>query len=213
MVRKLMISEYDVNLPPEFVTYYYTQTLDHFNYKPESYNTFQQRYIVNSKYWGGANTSSPIFVITGHETDITVVYLFLDSLLNLLPISKHRYYGDSMPFGSEYEAFQNASTLGFFSSTQALADYAQLITDLKRNLSAENYPIIATGRSYGGSKSNLEVLYWVSAQYDNPPDNSVESLCNAIDGAVERTNILGKIAAGLYWHNPVPQRELWDSKE
>ena len=51
----------------DFVTYYYTQTLDHFSYRPESYTTFQQRYVVNSRYWGGANTSSPIFVYTGDE--------------------------------------------------------------------------------------------------------------------------------------------------
>lgn len=67
---------------------------------------------------------------------------------------QHRYYGDSMPFG--IETFNNASTLGFFSSTQALADYAQLITDLKRNLSAENCPVIAVGGSYGGSKLNFK---------------------------------------------------------
>lgn len=58
-----------------------------------------------------------------------------------------------MPFGSEDEAFRNSSTLGFFSSTQALADYAQVIIDVKRNLSAENCPVIALGGSYGGSKS------------------------------------------------------------
>ncbi|KAA8550274.1 hypothetical protein F0562_001958 [Nyssa sinensis] len=173
---------------------------------------------------------------------------------------RHRYYGDSMPFGSEYEAFQNASTLGFFSSTQALADYAQLITDLKRNLSAENCPTIAVGGSYGGMlaswfrlkyphiscgalassapilyfdditpqngypvvvtkdfrdtklKSNLEVLYWVSAQYDNPPDNPVENLCNAINGAAEGTDILGKVAAGLNGSIGPPCHHMFDLK-
>lgn len=65
---------------------------------------------------------------------------------------QHRYYGDSMPFGSADEAYRNSSTLGFFSSTQALADYAQLITDVKKNLSAENCPVVAVGGSYGGSK-------------------------------------------------------------
>ncbi|KAA8550277.1 hypothetical protein F0562_001961 [Nyssa sinensis] len=209
---------------------------------------------------------------------------------------------DSMPFGSEYEAFQNASTLGFFSSTQALADYAQLITDLKRNLSAENCPTIAVGGSYGGMlaswfrlkyphiscgalassapilyfdditpqngypvvvtkdfrdtsescyntirqswseidrvaaepnglsklsqifatclplnsseelKSTLEVLFWVSAQYDNPPDNPVENLCNAIDRAAEGTDILGKIAAGLNASIGPPCHDMFDLK-
>ncbi|KAA8544159.1 hypothetical protein F0562_022205 [Nyssa sinensis] len=157
MVRRLVTSENEAVLPAEFVTYYYTQPLDHFNYKPESYSTFQQRYIMNTKFWGGANTSSPIFVYTGDESNLIPLIRFAGFIVDLatrfnglLLYIEHRYYGDSMPFGSEAEAFRNSSTLGFFSSTQALADYAQLITDLKRNLSAENCPVIAIGGSYGG---------------------------------------------------------------
>ena len=51
-------------------TSYYHQTLDHFNYRPESYTTFQQRYVMNFKYWGGANASAPIFVYLGAEDDL-----------------------------------------------------------------------------------------------------------------------------------------------
>jgi lysosomal Pro-X carboxypeptidase len=58
-------------ISPEFEVHNYTQSLDHFNFKPESYATFQQRYILNYKYWGGANTSSPIFVYLGAEIDVT----------------------------------------------------------------------------------------------------------------------------------------------
>lgn len=54
----------------DFVTFYYSQTLDHFNYKPESYTTFKQRYVMNFKYWGGPNTSVPIFVFFGAEENI-----------------------------------------------------------------------------------------------------------------------------------------------
>uniref|UniRef100_A0A6N2MQ38 Uncharacterized protein n=1 Tax=Salix viminalis TaxID=40686 RepID=A0A6N2MQ38_SALVM len=40
-----------------------------------------------------------------------------------------------MPFGGNKEvAYSNSSTLGYLTSTQALADYATLITDLKKNL-------------------------------------------------------------------------------
>lgn len=49
---------------------YFTQTLDHFNYQPQSYQTFQQRYLINYKYWGGADKLAPIFVYTGNEGDI-----------------------------------------------------------------------------------------------------------------------------------------------
>ena len=65
---------------------------------------------------------------------------------------QHRYYGESNPFGSKRQAYQNPDTLGYFNSMQALADYAQLILDLKKNLSAENSPVIAMGGSYGGSR-------------------------------------------------------------
>lgn len=58
-----------------------------------------------------------------------------------------------MPFGSQEAAYQNPSTLGYLSSEQALADYATLIVDLKRNLTAEESSVIVFGGSYGGSKS------------------------------------------------------------
>jgi hypothetical protein len=51
----------------DFETFYYKQVLDHFNYRPESYNTFNQRYFMNFKYWGGANSSAPILVYLGPE--------------------------------------------------------------------------------------------------------------------------------------------------
>ncbi|KAJ9178022.1 hypothetical protein P3X46_009942 [Hevea brasiliensis] len=157
-LKRLAASESSSDLPPEYEIHYYGQALDHFNYKPESYATFQQRYILNYKYWGGANASSPIFVYTGEEKDVTydVEGFILDlaaRFKGLLVYIEHRYYGESMPFGSENLAFQNSSTLGYLSSEQALADYAQVIVDVEKNLSAENCPAIAVGASYGGSKS------------------------------------------------------------
>ena len=58
-----------------------------------------------------------------------------------------------MPFGGKKEvAYDNSSTIGYLSSTQALADYATLITDLKKNLSAVDSPVVVFGGSYGGSE-------------------------------------------------------------
>ena len=51
-------------------TFYYKQVLDHFNYRPQSYKTFHQRYLINFKYWGGANSSAPIFAYLGAEQSI-----------------------------------------------------------------------------------------------------------------------------------------------
>ncbi|KAJ1388978.1 Peptidase S28 [Sesbania bispinosa] len=138
-------------------TFYYEQVLDHFNYKPESYNTFQQRYMINFKYWGGANCSAPILVYLGAEEGIdeypNIVGFLPDNAATfnaLLVYIEHRYYGKSIPFGSLEEAFKNASTLGYFNSAQALADYAEVIIDIKRTLNAQNSPVIVVGGSYGG---------------------------------------------------------------
>lgn len=68
--KPVSYTKYDDPLTPDFDVHNYTQTLDHFNFKPESGMTFQQRYIVNSKYWAGCNTSSPIFVYMGDEIDV-----------------------------------------------------------------------------------------------------------------------------------------------
>lgn len=51
----------------DFQTYFYEQTLDHFNYGSESYLTFEQKYMINTKYW---NVGRPIFVHLGAEAPL-----------------------------------------------------------------------------------------------------------------------------------------------
>lgn len=66
---------------------------------------------------------------------------------------QHRFYGESIPFGlSLEEALKDPETRGYFSSAQALADYAEILIHLKQKLHARNSPIIVMGGSYGGSK-------------------------------------------------------------
>ncbi len=65
----------------------------------------------------------------------------------LIVFVDHRYYGESMPFGKRSFERQH---VGYLTSQQALADYAQFITELKQNLGHENMPVIAFGGSYGG---------------------------------------------------------------
>ncbi|KAK4396561.1 Lysosomal Pro-X carboxypeptidase [Sesamum angolense] len=138
---------------------FFTQILDHFNYNPQSYETFQQRYLINDTYWGGgADKNAPIFVYTGNEGDIEwfaqntgFMFEIAPHFKALLLFIEHRYYGKSMPFGGSKErAYANSSTLGYLSATQALADYATLILDLKKNLSAIDSPVVVFGGSYGG---------------------------------------------------------------
>lgn len=77
---------------------------------------------------------------------------------------QHRFYGNSIPFGGNKDvAYNNSSTLGYLSSTQALADYASLILDLKHNLSAIDSPVVVFGGSYGGSiYANYHTMFFFS---------------------------------------------------
>ncbi|KAI3414317.1 DUF4033 domain-containing protein, partial [Psidium guajava] len=141
-----------------FETFFFNQTLDHFNYRPESYTTFNQRYLINSNYWGGANSSAPIFVYLGAEAPIDEDLFEIGFLTDnpaqfkaLLVYIEHRYYGESIPLGMSFEeALEDADVRGYFSSAQALADYAAIILHVKQNLKATDSPVIVVGASYGG---------------------------------------------------------------
>jgi lysosomal Pro-X carboxypeptidase len=65
--RKILV---ETNTNDHVKTFYYQQTLDHFNFFPQSYKTFPQRYFINFKYWGGANSTAPIFVTFGGEEEL-----------------------------------------------------------------------------------------------------------------------------------------------
>ncbi|KAB5552969.1 hypothetical protein DKX38_010280 [Salix brachista] len=137
---------------------FFTQVLDHYTFRPQSYKTFQQRYLISEKYWGGAEKKAPIFLYTGNEGDIDWFAQNTGFIVDIAPHFKallvfieHRFYGKSMPFGGNKDvAYSNSSTLGYLTSTQALADYATLIIDLKKNLSAADSPVVVFGGSYGG---------------------------------------------------------------
>lgn len=79
---------------------------------------------------------------------------------------QHRFYGKSIPYGGDKEvAYKNASTQGYLSSTQALADYATLILDLKNNLTASESPVVVLGGSYGGSMVILSLFVLFHYEY------------------------------------------------
>ncbi|KAL9405383.1 hypothetical protein Peur_002355 [Populus x canadensis] len=202
---KTTSGEFDVE---DFETFFYNQTLDHFNYRPESYDAFPQRYLTNSKYWGGANAS--ILVYLGAEVSIdedSAAFGFLvDNAVqfkSLLVVIEHRYYGQSIPPGSR-------GKLGYFNSAQALADYAAIIIHIKENRSAQYSPVIVIGGSYGGSrnltyastlKDYLRILYAYAAQYNRPPTNRVNEVCKGIDDDASGDDILSRIFRGVVAYN------------
>ncbi|XLR17928.1 hypothetical protein S83_045840 [Arachis hypogaea] len=139
------------------MSYYFTQKLDHFNYNPESYITFKQRYVIDFKNWGGSKSGALIFVWFNAESSledgIVAAGFLKDNALRfgaLLVYIEHRYYGKSFPFGSYKEALRNASTMGYLNSAQALADYAAILLHVKKVFNAHDCPIIVYGGSYGG---------------------------------------------------------------
>ncbi|EEF29462.1 catalytic, putative [Ricinus communis] len=124
---------------------------------PQSYATFQQKYVISFKHWTGAQASAPIFAYLGEESplnaDIHGIGFLFDNAAKfgaLTVFIEHRFYGDSIPFVSRQEALANATLRGYFNSAQALADYAEILLNIKLILSAETSPIIVIGGSYGG---------------------------------------------------------------
>ncbi|KAL5663272.1 hypothetical protein ACJX0J_023380, partial [Zea mays] len=112
---------------------------------------FQQRYLVGRDS-GWAGPGGPIFFYCGNEGDIAWFAANSGLIWDAAPrfaargnrssaASLHRYYRESMPFGSKAKAYSDSKFPTYLTAEQALADFVVLLTDLKRNLSAEGSPV------------------------------------------------------------------------
>nr|AIA26578.1 serine protease [Cicer arietinum] len=106
----------------------------------------------------------------------------------MIVFPEHRYYGESVPYGSKDEAYKNATTLSFLTAEQALADFSVLLTDLKRNYSAIDCPVVLFGGSYGGM-----LAAWMRLKY---PHIAVGALASS--------------APILQFENIVPPKTFYD---
>ncbi|CAL5039641.1 unnamed protein product [Urochloa decumbens] len=160
-----------------FTAHYFPQELDHFTFTPNASMVFSQKYLVNDTFWrrptGGA--AGPLFVYTGNEGDIEWFATNTGFMFDIAPkfgallvFIEHRFYGESKPFGND--SYKSAETLGYLTSTQALADFAILIRSLKQNLSAEAAPVIVFGGSYGGMLAS-----WFRLKYPHVAIGAVAS--------------------------------------
>ncbi|XP_020373927.2 lysosomal Pro-X carboxypeptidase isoform X2 [Rhincodon typus] len=148
----------------DYETRYYRQKIDHFGFAEDA--TFNQRYLIADKHWN--HNGGPILFYTGNEGDITwfcnntgFMWEISKELEAMLVFAEHRYYGESLPFGSK--SFSNLKNLNYFTSEQALADFAVLIRNLKQTIpGARTSPVIAVGGSYGGM-----LAAWFRMKYPN----------------------------------------------
>jgi lysosomal Pro-X carboxypeptidase len=102
--------------------------LDHFTFTDNA--TFPLRYLINDSFV--RDHKSPILFYTGNEGDIELfadntgfVWRVADELSAMVVFAEHRFYGKTMPFGNE--SYKDAQHLGYLTSEQALADFAELL--------------------------------------------------------------------------------------
>ncbi|GMH37770.1 hypothetical protein BSKO_05643 [Bryopsis sp. KO-2023] len=134
---------------------YRNTTLDHFSWDEQGGTmTYRQRYFFCDKFWKTEDDGSrgPIFLYTGNEADVEL-YLNATGLMwesapefgALLLFIEHRYYGKSLPFGDDFEQHRN-----YLTAEQAIADYVEVVTELKKEYNAEDSAVIGFGGSLGG---------------------------------------------------------------
>ncbi|KAA6423864.1 MAG: lysosomal Pro-X, partial [Trebouxia sp. A1-2] len=137
--------------------------------------TYKQRFYVCDKYWHKSAVSDtdkgPIFFYVGNEADVTL-YLNNTGLMwesaaefhALLVFAEHRYYGESKP----YSGSKLRNNMQYLTAEQAMADYAELIAELKSDVQAEQSPVIGFGGSYGGMLAS-----WMRMKYPHVLDGAI----------------------------------------
>lgn len=118
--------------------------LDHFTFTDNA--TFPIRYLFNDSYV--QDHKSPILFYTGNEGDIELfaentgfVWRAAQELSGMVVFAEHRYYGKSMPFGNQ--SYNGPAHLGYLTSQQALADFADLLEFLNPDRAR---PVICFGK-------------------------------------------------------------------
>ncbi|KAI6185127.1 hypothetical protein M3Y99_01957500 [Aphelenchoides fujianensis] len=150
-----------------YVTRYADVLIDHFDYSSNA--TFPLKYLVNETFF---EQGGPLLFYTGNEGTIegfaanTAVLFDVAPLVGgLIVFAEHRYYGDgsSLPFGDH--SFDNAAAAKYLTVEQALADYAELIDQLKSQYAFDK--VVAFGGSYGGM-----LAAWLRQKYPNVVDGA-----------------------------------------
>ncbi|KAA6398939.1 MAG: putative Thymus-specific serine protease [Streblomastix strix] len=147
----------------------FQQNLDHF--ESNTKQLFNQRYIINSKYYNGSHNMlfvlggkggiAPDLVDKGHVVELA------QKIGAVIVGLEHRFYGQSRPYDTT-----TSDHLQFLTSKQAVADAGRFIewiinTELKKCTIRRT---ITVGGGYGGSLSA-----WVRARYPHLVIGSIAS--------------------------------------
>ena len=151
--------------PADVTEYFFDVKLDHYD-ALGSGETFQIRYLVQTKYWDFEE--GPILFYTGNEGDITNFFantgFWTDTLAEeqkaLVVFGEHRYFGESFPSQFSKEDAFKAPNVKYLAVEQVMMDYVELIKHVKYTYKAKFSPVIAFGGSYGGMLSG-----WMRMHY------------------------------------------------
>ncbi|XP_012936810.1 putative serine protease K12H4.7 [Aplysia californica] len=144
---------------------WFEQPLDHFD--GANPRTWKQRYFTSSAHY---TKGGPLFVFIGGEGGMSPIWLdegawveYAKTYKAFLVAIEHRYYGKSRP--TEDMSTEN---LQFLSSEQALADLANLLTMLRKQMGGPK--VIVFGGSYAGA-----LAAWFRYKYPHIAHGSVAS--------------------------------------
>jgi lysosomal Pro-X carboxypeptidase len=156
--------------PAKYVTKWFTQPKDHFNYfAPSDANgntdTFQQRYLYDDRHWAGP--PAPIIFVPCVEAGPAPYYYgeygwVIDTLAKnlsaLVVLGEHRGFGLTYPSTDDNTGdlsgwIPDAAHVGTLTEAQVLEDDNALVISLRQNLSAWDSPVIAIGGSLSGEMS------------------------------------------------------------
>jgi lysosomal Pro-X carboxypeptidase len=166
----------------------FTSVIDHFGFG-QPRKTFQQKYyVLNNDCNLSATTRQAMLVYTGNEGPIEGFIdnsRFLEtvaaSLSADLVFIEHRYYGTSQPIDTVH--YQHLS------STQALADFAGIITRLQ---STPRF-VVAAGGSYGGM-----LAAWLRVKYPSLVDAAYAASAPLQGGSLQRYTANPSLKTQLY---------------
>uniref|UniRef100_A0A1I7ULQ1 Peptidase_S9 domain-containing protein n=1 Tax=Caenorhabditis tropicalis TaxID=1561998 RepID=A0A1I7ULQ1_9PELO len=139
--------------------WYKKMRVDHFTWGDT--RTFDMRVMWNNTFY---QPGGPIFFYTGNEGGLESFVTATGIMFDLAPMfnasiifAEHRFYGLTQPFKNL--SYSDLAHIGYLTSEQALADYAELLTELKRDNNqfkrtfSKDTQVISFGGSYGGMLS------------------------------------------------------------